>query len=183
MNNKLIYKHSKPNGEIFYIGIGHKKRPKSKSGRSKHWHNIVNKYGYEIEIIHENLNWELACEIEIHLIAYYGRKDLGLGNLINLTDGGDGTNGYFHKKESKIKMSLNNSKCWINRKHTLETKKLMSEHSKGIYNGNSKKVINTKTGEIYNSVREASEKNEISYPALKRRLSNITKNNTNLIYL
>jgi hypothetical protein len=94
IKDTFVYNHKRNDtGEIFYVGIGDKYRSYSKFGRNKHWHNIVNKCGYSIEITHENLCWEEACKIEIYLIAFYGRNDLGLGNLVNMTDGGDGVKG------------------------------------------------------------------------------------------
>jgi len=87
----LVYRHLKPCGEVFYIGIGvSKKRAYSKHGRNKHWINTVNKYGYEIQILTNNIDYEFAKEIEVNLISYYGRKDLNFGKLVNMTDGGDG---------------------------------------------------------------------------------------------
>jgi hypothetical protein len=92
----IVYIHRRKDIEdpflnVFYVGIGNKKtRSKSLEGRTNHWFNIVNKYGYTIEITHDNICWEEACSIEKYLISFYGRKDLGDGKLINLTDGGDG---------------------------------------------------------------------------------------------
>lgn len=87
----VCYIHIKPNGEIFYVGIGNIKRPHSKSRRSKFWHNIVNKYGYNTKIISELSTWQTVCLLEKWMIREIGRRDLGLGPLVNLTDGGDGT--------------------------------------------------------------------------------------------
>lgn len=42
------------------------------------------------EKVAEGLTRSEACEIEISLIAHYGRRDLGTGPLYNLTAGGDG---------------------------------------------------------------------------------------------
>lgn len=48
-SNYCLYRHLKPNGETFYIGIsGNLKRPYEKLTRSHLWKKIVNKYGYEI---------------------------------------------------------------------------------------------------------------------------------------
>jgi hypothetical protein len=92
----VVYIHRRKDIEdpflnVFYVGIGNKKtRSKSLEGRTNHWFNIVKKYKYTIEITHDNICWEEACSIEKYLISFYGRKDLGQGKLINLTDGGDG---------------------------------------------------------------------------------------------
>lgn len=111
----IVYQHIRlDTNEIFYIGIGKsQKRAFSINNRNKHWHNIVNKTNYKIEILHNNIScWKLACNIEIHLIQIYGRKDLELGTLVNMTDGGDGilnskhNLGKKHSEETKLKMSI-----------------------------------------------------------------------------
>jgi hypothetical protein len=87
----IIYQHLKPNGKVFYIGIGvSKKRAYSKHNRSKYWLNIVSKYPYEVQILKQDLSWGEACELEKLLISWYGRKDLKTGCLVNMTDGGEG---------------------------------------------------------------------------------------------
>jgi hypothetical protein len=60
---------------------------------------------FEYKIIEDNLNWTDACELEKQLITEYGRYDLGLGPLVNMTDGGDGTNGIIYTKERNEKIS------------------------------------------------------------------------------
>jgi hypothetical protein len=95
-----VYRHIRLDTNIpFYVGLGVKetdryRRAHSKSDRNKHWRNIVNKAGYDVEIIMEGLTFEEACAKEIEFIALYGRADLGKGPLINLTDGGEGTKGW-----------------------------------------------------------------------------------------
>ena len=94
--NKVVYIHrKKTNGEIFYIGIGNPDRPYQKYAacRSVVWHRVVNKYGYDIEVIRKDLTKQDALNIEMDLIELIGRRDLGLGTLVNLTDGGDGVTG------------------------------------------------------------------------------------------
>jgi len=102
-----VYKHiRKDTSEVFYIGIGKtKKRMISNNARNNHWKNIVNKVGFEYKIIEDNLSWTDACELEKQLITEYGRYDLGLGPLVNMTDGGDGTNGIIYTKERNEKIS------------------------------------------------------------------------------
>lgn len=89
-----VYRHIRlDKNEPFYIGIGKDATYKrayqcSKTKRSEFWHNIAIK-GYEVEILMDNLTWEQACEKEIEFISIYGRKDLGQGTLVNLTNGGE----------------------------------------------------------------------------------------------
>lgn len=90
-----VYKHIRlDTKETFYIGIGNVdnfRRSRSKSGRNKYWKNIVNKYGYEVEIIFEHSDYELVKEKEKEFIELYGRSDLGKGMLCNNTSGGEGS--------------------------------------------------------------------------------------------
>ena len=56
-----LYYHTRlDTNQVFYIGIGSsKKRAYSKSCRNKHWVNTVNKYGYEVQILTNNIDIEL----------------------------------------------------------------------------------------------------------------------------
>ena len=104
-----IYLHKRlDTNEVFYVGIGNDYRPYDKNNRSNWWNNIVNKAGYEVDVIEKNLPWKSAALIEIALIDFFGRKDLGKGNLVNMTDGGDGTKGWIPSAETKAKMSKAN---------------------------------------------------------------------------
>jgi len=103
----IVYEHLRNDtNEVFYVGIGEEeKRAFSKKNRNKYWKNIINKVGYSVNIIHKDIDWEDACKIEKLLIEKYGRKDLGLGNLVNMTDGGEGALGLIRSEETRQKMS------------------------------------------------------------------------------
>lgn len=103
-----IYAHINiGNNEIFYIGLGKGRRAYMKN-RNKFWKSYTSKYpNYKILMLENNLALEEAKEFEIEYIGNIGRRDLGLGTLVNLTNGGDGSNGYKHTNESKEKISLN----------------------------------------------------------------------------
>ena len=77
---------------VFYVGIGksEKRAGQTTHSRNAYWKNIFKNYDITTEITHTNISWEEACSIEKYLISFYGRKDLELGNLCNMTDGGDG---------------------------------------------------------------------------------------------
>jgi len=102
----VVYQHRRNDtNDVFYIGIGKdRKRSYSKHHRNKHWFNIVNKCGYSIDVLIDGCSWEDACEIEKGLISDYGRSDLGLGLLVNETDGGDGGFGIIVKEETREKI-------------------------------------------------------------------------------
>lgn len=125
-NNYLVYLHLKPCGEVFYVGMGNKRRPYTKSDRNNFWKKIVKKHGYEIQIIKENLTKEDSYNLETSLIKQYGRRDLGLGTLVNLTDGGDGSHNVSVSQETKDKLSL----IHTGSKRSDETRKKMSEKAK-----------------------------------------------------
>lgn len=106
MNNYYVYLHKKlDTGEVFYVGKGMKRRAWVIYCRNKHWKNIVDKHGYTVEILFDNLtNEEALCE-EISVISelrYFGY------NLCNYTNGGEGTSGYSLTEEHKAKISKAN---------------------------------------------------------------------------
>jgi len=102
-NNICVYFHINPlKNEVFYVGIGNLKRPYKKSSRSVYWKNTTKKYGYIIDIVHTNLSWKEACTKEKFYIKFIGRKDLNLGPLVNLTDGGDGIKNLSQESRKKI---------------------------------------------------------------------------------
>lgn len=108
MNSSYIYRHLKPNGEVFYIGIGKGldfKRARTSKGRNIFWHRIVEKYGYEVQILKQSITREEAFELEKMLISWYGRRDNRTGILCNLTDGGEGTINWTPTEETKRKIS------------------------------------------------------------------------------
>lgn len=64
-----------------------------------------------IEKYKENLTNIEACSLEKELIKKFGRRDLKHGTLVNLTDGGEGTEGRIYSTETRIKIGqsvLNN---------------------------------------------------------------------------
>lgn len=120
----ILYRHLKPNNEVFYIGIGTtKERAYSKYNRNKYWRQIVKKYNYKVEIIFDNLTWDEACKLEISLIWLYGRKDLKKGTLCNLTNGGEGNFGMIHSVETKLKMSNSAKNVKWSKERKLNNKK------------------------------------------------------------
>lgn len=107
MSNKVVYGWYK-NGELFYIGIGSRKRSYSRYSRNKYCLSVRSKAEKEgtfsVEILFEDLTWEQACMIECQLIQQYGRRDLGTGCLTNMTDGGEGKTGAIFSDEHKEKL-------------------------------------------------------------------------------
>lgn len=106
-----VYFHINPlKNEVFYIGKGtHIKgrspRYSSKYGRNQHWERTVKKYGFIVDVVHDNLTEAEAFELETFYINFYGRRDLGLGKLVNMTDGGEGTNVWSAESRKKASES------------------------------------------------------------------------------
>jgi hypothetical protein len=123
-----VYVHRRATtGEIFYVGKGHGNRAWSKSGRSKHWHNIVAKDELVVEIVTTGLQEWYAFELETSLIALHGRRDTGHGPLVNNTDGGEGAVGAILSKESRKRLSESK----LGKKQAPETVKKRAAANKG----------------------------------------------------
>jgi len=147
----FVYQHFIPNSSIpFYIGKGVRNqngsgRANSKRNRNTYWHNIVNKYGYEVKITHKDICNEEACVIEKYLIDFYGRADMNKGGLVNMTDGGEGSVNYKHTEESKLKIGKTSLGRNLGEKNPMYGKKLSEEHRKKLYEGsmraNAKRVF------------------------------------------
>jgi hypothetical protein len=86
-----VYAHiNSITNDVFYIGKGCLNRSKSKSNRSKAWKKEVENIDYHIKILDSNLTEDQAFVKEKYYIQKFGRKDKGLGTLVNLNDGGYG---------------------------------------------------------------------------------------------
>lgn len=106
MNTFYVYAHCKPHSNLpFYIGKGRGKRAYTKEGRNAFWKRLVNKHGFRVEILFENLQEEHALLMESAFINMYGRRNVGTGILVNLTDGGEGMSGLSPSPETREKIS------------------------------------------------------------------------------
>lgn len=103
----IVYRHIRlDTRQPFYIGIGvNEARAYSIKNRNKHWCNIVDKCGYEVQILFDDLDYEEAKLKEVEFITLYGRNNISNGLLCNLTDGGDGSLGYKPTEEALLKIS------------------------------------------------------------------------------
>ena len=183
----IVYRHRRlDNNKVFYIGIGNKEyRAYRRSGRNNLWTKIADKSGYTVEIIYNDISIEDARELEEFLISEYGRKDLGLGELANLTNGGELNKGVIFSEEKKqhLRKVMKGMKYPNRRKKCKEDIDKLREYTTGSKSGKSKLVLNTQTGIYYDCVREAAQSLDMNKVSLSCMLRGIYKNKTYLIYV
>lgn len=188
MENKLftVYRHTSPSGKV-YIGITCQDvRNRWQNGKtykdSTHFKRAIRKYGWKNikhEVLFNNLPKQRAIDLEISLIRHYK----GLGISYNVTNGGEGTNGFHHSKESRQKMSeIMKERCQTEYGKFLCSKggktnkgkkyNRKSGFSKGYYH--MRKVLQlTMTGNLVNmyiSVRDVCRNTDFSYNCLCQAL-------------
>lgn len=147
MKKYYVYQHIREDkNEIFYIGIGTKSKQDIRCNTysraySKHidnniWLKIVAKTNWKFEILFESDNRKEVEQMEIKLIAKYGRKCDNTGCLANLTLGGEKNLGYKHSKEAleKISKKAKRKRGPSTVKYTPELRKKLSEIQKEIAN-------------------------------------------------
>jgi hypothetical protein len=213
----ILYRHTRTDkDEPFYIGIGEPRRAYDfKWGRNRFWKAIYKKCNenIQVDILFEELTWEEACIKEKELIKFYGRRDLGLGPLCNLTDGGDGACGIKQSPETiakrvakqlgkplseehkeKVRQSkLGNRNHRFGIKASEETRRKMSESRKGHRMSEEakrksaitqgKKIINIFTKEVFLTISDAANNIGLKPKTLNAKLTGQNKNNTPFIYL
>lgn len=100
------------NGTPYYVGKGSGNRAYTSNG-----HGVHRPVSIERIVLYPAASEDEAFENEVALIWYYGRKDLGLGCLRNLTGGGEKPPIGSHK----------------NHKHSDVTKKVLSVQGKALW--------------------------------------------------
>ena len=127
----IVYQHRRGDtNEVFYIGIGKaESRAYSKHGRSKPWKDLTKRHAYSVEIVLEELTWIEAGEKEKELIRFYGRRDLGLGILVNMADGGNGVENPSEEARKKNGDAHRGKPSW-NKGLTKSTDNRVAEYAK-----------------------------------------------------
>ena len=201
MKQYYVYQHIREDkNEIFYIGIGTKSKQDLKYNTYRRascihkdnniWLKIVAKTNWKFEILFESNDRKEVEQMEIDLIAKYGRKCDKTGQLCNLTLGGESNLGYKHTEEAikKISEKAKRKRGYSNINYTPELKEKLSNIQKEIANrpdriryrrelakGNSYRSISAsledlETSSIWraNSIKELSKICPIAYPTLIR---------------
>lgn len=117
------YIHCKPDGTPFYVGKGDATRVATKKRyHNKHHMNILNKYGKENILVgyFECSTEATAFDLERGLIKRLRKMSI---DIVNLTEGGDGTKGAVRSPEARQKMAAGKlgNKWNVGRKYSLET--------------------------------------------------------------
>jgi len=153
-----VYKHIRfKDGSIFYIGKGKGDRIFSPDGRNPYWKRIVKKDGgFTAQLIKDCISEEEALVLEKQIIL-----EIGLENLSNMTEGGNGCNTRkgFTQEEYDVWIS-NKSKAqsgkigyWRDKKRENGSIKLNDKHAEGSYDY--KWLKNPKSEETKQKMAEA----------------------------
>jgi len=191
-----VYEHVRlDTDEVFYVGIGTKNIKgkykcktysraylKAPSRRTEFWRNIFNKceQTIRIDIVFESTYLDKVKEKEIELIKKYGRRDLGTGKLVNLTDGGEGSSGHKWSKEAKRKRAEQYSgqgNPFYGKTHSEDIKKELSSQRLGKRVGEDNpfyKKEHTKESKqkIGNAQKERWENGELKVPPAQKGKNN-----------
>ena len=137
MNNYYTYAYLREDGTPYYIGKG-----KGCRINGKHRKNVKVPPKERRIYLKQNLTEAEAFRHEIYMIAVFGRKDLGTGILINLTDGGGGTTNISEETRKKLRKAATKYKTEKERKEAIKksgreyyerNKEKLSEYSKKRY--------------------------------------------------
>lgn len=197
MNNKGYYVYEwirLDTNEPFYVGKGKDDRWKKLTREgNNHFNNIVKSIPVVVNILHDNLDEDVALGLEVYYIWLY--RDIIGYNLVNINDGGDGcalcgkNNPMYGKnyrdfmtEEAKMERDRKCSEAMSGENHYLygkshseETRKKMSEAKKGKYigknNPKARCIICITTYKIFSTQKEASK----YYNCIRQHISKCCK--------
>lgn len=206
----FVYIHKRADdGSVFYVGKGTRDKRTTKRvfaraydtyGRNRWWLAVVNKHGFDVEILAMFKEDAHAQDYERFLIAAHGRE-----RLVNLTDGGEGMAGHVQSRETiekrakkmvgripsaetraKISLSLRGERHPLfGKRRSDETRRRQSQGSKDSQRGgkstSAKAVLDTATGTIFPSTRDAAEHFGIRMRYLSAQLAGERTNKTTMV--
>ena len=106
-----VYVHRRlDTGEIFYVGKGCRGRASSSTGRNPYWKSVVDKVGFESEILVKDLSESSAYSFEREMISLLRKLNI---KLTNLSDGGEGgASGYKYEGEKLERLQKHIEDQW-----------------------------------------------------------------------
>ena len=144
-NRFYTYAYLREDRSPYYIGKGTGSRIYKITNRKVKPPKDKNK----VIFLKKNLTEEEAFKHEIYMIAVFGRKDLGTGNLHNRTDGGDGASGAIRSLEFKENLREINKNKTLSKEH----RKKLREANIGENNPNYGKSASQETREKMSNSR------------------------------
>jgi hypothetical protein len=185
MANKFyVYEHIRNDtGEVFYVGKGHRNRAYSTKNRNEFWWNIVKKHGYTVKIVQSNLSESESFNLEIKLISLYRSSG---GCYCNMTPGGDGRSGYTWSPssiEKRTRTILGKARANKGYRWTEDQKINLSKVMSRKKHKDSRPVIDTATGILYHSAKDAALCLSLPVGSIYKILKGIRANKTTLSYL
>lgn len=178
-NNYYVYEYIRlDTNEPFYVGKGKGNRWKVLNrGNNKHFNNIVKSVPIVVNILHSNLEEDVANDLEVWYIREY--RDIIGYDLCNINDGGEGQtlcgelNPMYGKsswdymseetrrktKEKISKANKGENNPMYGKNHTKESRKKMGRTGKE--HSGAKAVICLTTEKIFSTVKEGSKYYEI----------------------
>lgn len=150
MKSYYVYLHRKATtGDVFYVGKGTGRRAYEKRLRSTYWKKVANKHGLVVELYMTDLQEWYALELEASLVDYYGRRDNGTGQLVNLCDGGAASTYLSDEAREKIRRSRLGKKASDTTRQRLSAshkgRTFSSEHLEKLSIAGKKRGISQKT--------------------------------------
>lgn len=195
-----VYKHTNKVNNKCYIGITSQQPLRRWKRGYGYYNNIkfysaIQKYGwnsFQHEILYQNLTLQEACQKQKQLILFYN----SIKNGYNATEGGEGIVGYHHTEQKKEQISLSMKKYLDQHPQEVERRKKIflkpenwekrtqkvneyfkagSENAKKRVQKNNKKIICLNTGQIFNSIQEASNWCKVHNSGISKCLKGIQK--------
>lgn len=179
-----VYVHRRAdNDQVFYVGCATKQPGKRGHApycraydftlRTQAWFNAkLAAGGCSVEFVMETDDRNKAFDLERNLIKAIGRADIGAGTLVNQTNGGPGADGQIGYPSSRLKKSIGK----------IGTKNPMYGVT-GAAHPNSRKVKDTVTGTVYDSVLIAATARGFKMKTLYNWLSGHRPNRTTLEFM
>ena len=159
----------------YYIGKGTGKRIYSTNKRIK-----PPKDKSRIIFLKQNLTEEEAFKHEVYMIDVFGRKDLGTGILVNMTNGGEGASGWVPSEENKKNISD------AKKNPSEETRRKISDAKKNPSEKTRKKMSDVQKGKILTEETRrkisVANKDKILSEEHKKKISDAQKGNKNHNY-
>lgn len=169
------YMHTRNDTERpFYIGKGKGNRAYqgNPARRSQHWNRVARKHGWSVQIL---ARWDTDQDAHAHEIFLIScMRSIGI-DLVNQTDGGDGTSGFKWKAESreKLRASVTGVTKSVAHRSALKVKKTMTaklrakhlamkgvkatpeQKAKFLASNNVKQILCVGTGSVFESAASA----------------------------